>query len=45
MSAIRAWILLISLPALVLLAFFWLAPPRHNPFAPVDLTETPGIGT
>ena len=37
MSAIRAWILLISLPALVLLAFFWLAPPRHNPFAPVGV--------
>lgn len=45
MNAIRAWILLLSLPALVLLAFVWLAPPRHNPFAPVDLTETPGIGT
>ncbi len=45
MSEFKAWILLISVPALVLAAFFWLAPPRHNPFAPVDLTDKVGLGT
>lgn len=45
MIHIRSWILLITVPALVLALFFWLAPPRHNPFAPIDLTETPGLGT
>ncbi len=45
MIHIRAWILLISVPVLVLALFFWLAPPRHNPFAPIDLTEKVGLGT
>ena len=45
MNAIKAWIILIGVPVLCVLTFFWLAPPRHNPFAPIDLTEPPGMGT
>lgn len=45
MHAFKAWILLISVPILVVAALIWLAPPRHNPFAPIDLTERPGLGT
>ena len=45
MNALKAWIILIGVPVLCVLVFFWLAPPRHNPFAPVDLTEPPGLGT
>ncbi|MEZ5952770.1 MAG: extensin family protein [Hyphomonas sp.] len=45
MTEFRAWLLLITVPALCVALFLWMAPPRHNPFAPVDLTERPGLGT
>jgi len=45
MTEFRAWVLLITVPALCVALFLWMAPPRHNPFAPVDLTEQPGLGT
>lgn len=45
MTEFRAWILLISVPVLCIALFLWMAPPRHNPFAPIDLTESPGLGT
>ena len=45
MTEFRAWILLLFVPALAVALFLWLAPPRHNPFAKVDLTEKPGLGT
>ncbi len=45
MTEFRAWILLLAVPLLVVALFLWLAPPRHNPFAPIDLTDRPGLGT
>jgi hypothetical protein len=45
MTEFRAWMLLIFVPFLVIGLFLWLAPPRHNPFAPIDLTDRLGLGT
>ena len=45
MTEFRAWLILLSVPALFVALFLWLAPPRHNPFAPVDLTDRTGFGT
>ncbi len=45
MREFRAWIILILVPAVLIALFFWLAPQRHNPLAPIDLTEEPGFGT
>lgn len=45
MTEFRAWLLLLLMPAFCVAAFLWLAPPRHNPFAPIDLGEQPGLGT
>ena len=45
MTEFRAWIVLLSVPLLVVALFLWLAPPRHNPFAPIDLTDKLGLGT
>lgn len=45
MKPFHAWVLLIITPILVIFLFFWTAPPRHNPFAPIDLAEKPGLGT
>ena len=45
MKRLLGWILLIGFPILVLALFIWLAPPRHNPLAPIDLTEPIGFGT
>jgi hypothetical protein len=45
MTEFRAWIVLLAVPLLVVALFLWLAPPRHNPFAPIDLTDKLGLGT
>lgn len=45
MPHLRAWLLLLTVPALCVALFLLSAPPRHNPFAPVDLTDRPGLGT
>jgi hypothetical protein len=45
MPHLRAWLILLTVPALFVALFLYLAPPRHNPFAPVDLTGRPGLGT
>jgi len=45
MPHLRAWLLLLTVPVLCVLLFLWTAPPRHNPFAPVDLTNKVGLGT
>ena len=45
MPHLRAWLILLTVPALCVALFLWLAPPRHNPFAPVDLTARVGLGT
>jgi hypothetical protein len=41
MNRIVLFLAVLALAALV----FWLTPPRHNPFSPVDLHERPGAGT
>lgn len=45
MTEFRAWIILILVPLACVGLFFWFAPPRHNPLAPIDLLERPGLGT
>lgn len=45
MTEFRAWLILILVPAALIGLFFWFGPPRHNPFAPIDLAEPPGFGT
>lgn len=45
MNAFRAWLILLTVPALCVALFLCLAPPRHNPFAPPDLVRRPGLGT
>lgn len=45
MPHLRAWLILLTVPALCVALFLYLLPPRHNPFAPVDLTGRPGLGT
>ena len=45
MPHLRAWLILLTVPALCVALFLLSAPPRHNPFAPVDLTDRPGLGT
>ncbi len=45
MPHLRAWLLLLTVPTLCVALFLLSAPPRHNPFAPVDLTDRPGLGT
>ncbi|KJS35589.1 MAG: hypothetical protein VR74_02845 [Hyphomonas sp. BRH_c22] len=45
MTEFRAWLLLLGVPVLVVALLLWVAPPRHNPFAPIDLTDRIGFGT
>jgi hypothetical protein len=45
MTGWKAWIIALIVPALMVALFFWAAPPRHNPFAPVDLAQPVGLGT
>ena len=45
MTEFRAWLILLAVPALFVALFLLTAPPRHNPFAPVDLTARIGLGT
>jgi len=45
MTEFRAWLLLLGVPLLLVGLLLWLAPPRHNPFAPIDLTDRIGLGT
>lgn len=45
MKALQKWILALAVPVLFVVLFIWLAPPRHNPFAPVDLAQPVGFGT
>lgn len=45
MPHLRAWLILLTVPALCVALFLLTAPPRHNPFAPVDLTARIGLGT
>ncbi len=41
----RYWIGLLA-PSLVAVSLFlWLAPPQHNPFAPLDLNDRPGLAS
>jgi hypothetical protein len=45
MPRIPSFVILLAVVVLAAGLFHWLAPPRHNPFAPVDLMEKPGLGT
>jgi len=41
----RYWRGLVAPSLLVVGLFLWLAPPQHNPFAPLDLNDKPGLAS
>ena len=45
MAKFAIWIMGVAIPSLFVWLLIFLAPDRHNPFADIDLTAEPGLGT